>query len=168
MVKQCGIYSITNKIDGKQYWGSTIDYKKRIKQHITTLSNNKHHNIYLQRAFNKYGIDNFKCTFEMEVCCEQLLTVEQICLDLNPNGYNIAINAKSPTKGIKMSKDTKNKISISSTGNPLKKHSQEWKDSHSFKMIGNNYGKGRKHTQEWKDNLSKRMMGNTLGAKKAK
>jgi group I intron endonuclease len=49
------IYTIKNTINGKQYIGSTKDFEKRKSQHLHSLRNNNHINIYLQRSFNKYG-----------------------------------------------------------------------------------------------------------------
>lgn len=53
------IYKIINKINGRFYIGSTINFNKRKERHLYELNNNKHHNIFLQRAFKKYGIDCF-------------------------------------------------------------------------------------------------------------
>ena len=38
--------------------------EKRIKSHLSFLKQGKHHNIYLQRAFNKYGEEAFIFTFK--------------------------------------------------------------------------------------------------------
>lgn len=54
------IYKIVNKINGKFYIGSTINFDKRKERHLYELNNNKHHNIFLQRAFEKYGVDTFE------------------------------------------------------------------------------------------------------------
>ena len=58
------IYKIINKIDGRIYIGSTINFEKRKKKHLKDLKNNKHHNIFLQRAYNKYGVDNFVFSYK--------------------------------------------------------------------------------------------------------
>lgn len=39
--------------------GSTLDYIRRKKQYLKELRRNRYKNIYLQRAFNKYGEENF-------------------------------------------------------------------------------------------------------------
>lgn len=44
----------------KYYIGSTINYKERKRVHFKDLKENRHHNIYLQRSFNKHGINSFK------------------------------------------------------------------------------------------------------------
>ena len=55
----CGIYEIKNTINNKRYIGQSVDIKKRIKQHKTTLKNNTHGNKHLQYAYNKYGERSF-------------------------------------------------------------------------------------------------------------
>ena len=50
-----GIYAIVNKKSGRSYIGSSINIEKRWKTHLRSLRKNTHHNIFLQRAFNKYG-----------------------------------------------------------------------------------------------------------------
>lgn len=101
--KICGVYKILNKTTGKFYIGSSNNVKRRWKEHINDLNKNKSHSIYLQRAWNKYGEDNF--TFEiLEECkIENQLEKEQIYLDkLKPwkrkIGYNIEEYARGGSK----------------------------------------------------------------------
>ena len=54
------IYKIVNKENGKFYIGSTIEPQKRQKRHFDDLKNKKHHCLFLQRAYNKYGVDRFE------------------------------------------------------------------------------------------------------------
>ena len=49
------IYQIKELKTNKIYIGSTLNYKNRQKRHISTLINNTHHNVYLQRLFNKHN-----------------------------------------------------------------------------------------------------------------
>lgn len=83
-----GIYKITNNIDGKSYYGSSKNIRKRWLKHKNELNKNKHINILLQRAWNKYGEDNFIFSVVEECDVENLLIIEQKYLDLNPE-YNI-------------------------------------------------------------------------------
>ena len=53
------IYFITNTESGKRYVGSTMNYSSRISKHKSLLRKNKHHSFLLQRAWNKYGEENF-------------------------------------------------------------------------------------------------------------
>jgi len=55
---EIGIYKIT--CNDKLYIGSSNNIRKRWRRHINDLNGNKHINIHLQRAFDKYGINNFK------------------------------------------------------------------------------------------------------------
>lgn len=89
MIKS-GIYKITNLINEKIYVGSSIDLKRRNRNHFKELIENKHNNQKLQRAFNKYGEENFK--FEILELIEdksQLISHEQRYLDLLNPQYNI-------------------------------------------------------------------------------
>lgn len=86
----CGIYRIRNLVNDKCIYGSSQNIKKRWKQHRSNLINQRHENIIVQRAWNKYGEDNF--VFEkIEKCSiEDLKIVEQKYIDGNNGGYNIA------------------------------------------------------------------------------
>ena len=55
----CGIYEIYNKVNNKRYIGRSIDIKYRWRQHKTQLRHGKHKNRHLQKAWDKYGEDNF-------------------------------------------------------------------------------------------------------------
>lgn len=55
-----GIYCIENIINGKKYIGSSLYIEERITTHKRELKNNSHSNSYLQNAYNKYGVENFK------------------------------------------------------------------------------------------------------------
>jgi group I intron endonuclease len=87
-----GIYKIRNIINDKFYIGSAKDIKRRWRRHKCGLRGNKHENLVLQRAWNKYGEENF--VFEIVEICEmkELLELEQKYLDLKPQ-YNIGIVA---------------------------------------------------------------------------
>ena len=56
----CGIYCITNTINGKQYVGQAINLKKRLSKHYSSINRNYDSQKYLYRAIRKYGIENFK------------------------------------------------------------------------------------------------------------
>lgn len=66
-MKKHYIYKIVCMPNNKVYIGQTNNIKRRLYEHKSTLRHNKHHNEYLQRAFNKYGENSF--TFEfIEEC----------------------------------------------------------------------------------------------------
>lgn len=103
------IYQIKNNINNKLYIGSTKDYAGRISMHISQLNRNVHGNIYLQRAWNKYGSDSFSCSIVM-LCNEDVLLInEQYFIDTYKPSYNLAKVAGS-TRGIKFSNATREKM----------------------------------------------------------
>jgi len=111
------VYTIKNILDGKMYIGSSIDIERRKRQHLNSLLKNEHHSIHLQRAWNKYGKDNF--VFEIldsNVTKENLREKEKEwilrCKTLDVEfGYNISESTvccslsgeKHPMYGIKFS-----------------------------------------------------------------
>jgi hypothetical protein len=54
------IYKIINKVNGKFYLGSSTQFDRRKKTHLWKLTKGIHHSIYLQNAFNKYGVEAFE------------------------------------------------------------------------------------------------------------
>lgn len=54
-----GIYVIRNKANGKVYVGSSVNPKKRWREHRCNLRQGKHHAPLLQRAWNFRGEDGF-------------------------------------------------------------------------------------------------------------
>ena len=67
-----GIYLIENLKNGKCYVGKSINVYRRIKEHFTTLSKNKHFNSHFQRCYNKTGGKWFVGGL-IEECAEYLL-----------------------------------------------------------------------------------------------
>jgi group I intron endonuclease len=87
-----GIYSIENVVSGKKYIGSSMNINKRFIAHRSSLKHNRHHCAYLQRAVNKYGIDQFKfCVLEETnfATKDEVQALEQVYINENDNLYNI-------------------------------------------------------------------------------
>lgn len=58
---ESGIYIIKNLVNNKIYVGqTTMKFIKRFWHHRWMLANNKHDNEHLQKAWNKYGSNNFE------------------------------------------------------------------------------------------------------------
>lgn len=53
------IYCIKNNVNDHCYIGQTINFAQRKSKHFRELDKNEHHNLPLQRAYNKYGKENF-------------------------------------------------------------------------------------------------------------
>ena len=90
------IYLITNKINNKQYIGSTIiEPQKRFKQHIynSTHKNTHQYNYPLYQAMRKYGIDNLNFEIILQKDCseEEIRLIEKEYIiqynSLCPNCY---------------------------------------------------------------------------------
>jgi len=115
-----GIYKIVNLTRGDFYVGSTINLRKRMARHFSDLKYQRHYNIHLQRAFNKYGKDNFK--FEPLIFCnvENLELYEQIIIDGLCPTYNIRKDATSNI-GLHISDEEKIRIGNFFRGKKLSK-----------------------------------------------
>ena len=123
--KQCGIYSATNITNGKALYGSSNNVYARTRTHRSLLRRKVHRNQHLQAAHNKYGADAFVWRFELAVHEPFLLWVEQIYIDANPDGYNIARVAVAPMKGRHHTPEAKERIGAASRGKPGRKPTAE-------------------------------------------
>ena len=78
MESNCGIYKITNIINSCYYIGSSINIKKRWREHVIMLTKNKHDNAFLQNSWNKYGEKSFKFEIiELTNDINRLIELEQ-------------------------------------------------------------------------------------------
>lgn len=96
------IYEIVNLITGDRYIGSSWTGSTRFRSHWTNLKKNKHTNIHLQNAWNKYGIGAFQLSYlrtfrPEEMTREALYTLEQDYIDYYKPIYNIAKKVDRPT-----------------------------------------------------------------------
>jgi len=99
------IYKIENKVNGKVYIGQTeVGYKTRIGQHKSALRYNRHPNEYLQRAWNKYGEDNFIFSV-VETCSNNDLDVKEVRLIAHHRKTTGAYNFESGGKKNKQHSD---------------------------------------------------------------
>jgi group I intron endonuclease len=125
-----GIYEIINVVTGDSYIGQSAVLNYRRFQHFNDLRNGKHHEIYLQRAYNKYGKDSF--LFNVLLYCEmfELDRYEQALVDrLNP-AYNLRKICVVSNRGVHHTEEAKQKMSLAAIGHTRwlgKKHSEETK-----------------------------------------
>lgn len=123
-ITDSGIYAINNIINGKIYIGSASNLRGRWNGHLSHLRKNKHHNRHLQRAWNKYGENNFRVSV-LELCeKDELIDREQYYINTleacnHSVGYNINKDATSSI-GVKRSEETKRRISESKKKNPTR------------------------------------------------
>lgn len=101
--KLIGIYSITNKINGKIYIGQSIDISHRWTVHKSHFNKGTHHNVYFQRAWDKYGQDNFefniveKC-ISSELNSKEIYWIEKHNSNNNNLGYNLTFGGDANTE----------------------------------------------------------------------
>jgi group I intron endonuclease len=116
----CGIYQILNLINGKCYVGQSINLNTRENDHFSFLRKNKHWNIHLQYAFNKYEEKNF--IFKILIYCESFeLTKYETFFDNFYKNLNLSYNIReiaSSNKGMKFerSEEYKKNASIRQIG----------------------------------------------------
>lgn len=152
-----GIYRIACISTGKVYVGSAVNLRARWKGHRKALRKNEHHSPTLQRAWNKYGEENFVFEIlELVLFPEMLTAREQHWLDaLHPfghEGFNIARVAGS-TLGVKPTPEARAKMSAAQTG---RKHSPETR----ARISEAKRGKKRKPpTDKARANISRSRMG---------
>lgn len=136
--KKCGIYKITNTINGKVYIGQSVNLNKRMKSHLAYLKANKHHNNYLQNSFNKYGVEAF--VFEVIKLCaiKELDNLEmKYILEYNSTsevfGYNLVEGGQ---KYRFFTEDVKKKMSLARKGKKLsEQHKKRIGEGHKGKKM---------------------------------
>ncbi|MNK27633.1 NUMOD1 domain protein [compost metagenome] len=85
-----GVYILRNKVNGKEYVGSTNDLHRRQKEHLSDLRCNTHPNPKLQSSYNKYGVESFEFKVLHETSEKESRKIEQEYInDKNPE-FNIA------------------------------------------------------------------------------
>lgn len=171
------IYLRTNKINGKQYVGQTVDMKRRDYQWYNVKA------FYAGKIINsarkKYGIENFKtdilreCQTQDELNEWEIYYIKKLGTKI-PNGYNLTdggdgISGYEMTeehkrrigeahKGIKPSEETRKKISESHKGIGLGVKRPEFAEKIKGK---NNPFFGKTHKQETIDKIIKANKGKT-------
>ena len=154
------IYMYTNKINGKRYIGQTNDFNRRYKEHIAAMTNeNDNEYIYpIQRAFRKYGLDNFEVKILKENLNTQCLLNFYECyyikkFDLlckNGKGYNLSDGGSNGNNFAGKTDEEMEEIrQKQSEAHKGKKHSEKSKQKISNAKKGeNNPFYGKHHTEE--------------------
>lgn len=93
--KVCGIYRITNTVNGKIYVGKSKNLRPRYRQYVRDYERQAgyHMNNYLLRSMIKHGIENFKMEV-LEECNFDDLSVRELHWmnelgSLGEGGYNL-------------------------------------------------------------------------------
>lgn len=143
------IYSITNKINNKKYIGVTKDLDTRKRKHFWELKNNRHSNEKLQRDYNIFGAS----AFEVEI-------LEELKYATKKEGFKKEVFYI----GKYNSCDDGYNMSYGADGSNLSQITDDTREKHRQKMLGNTYWLGRKHTEETKKKIGDVHRGKTVKA----
>lgn len=160
------VYLVTNKTNGKRYVGqhAGTDLSAYWDRNVWLAENGYQGKRLLYRAIRKYGADGFDVKTLVIVGTKQDMDYYEIELikiwDLtNPKkGYNITAGGGG-SLGVKMSAETRTKMSVARLGRPMPEKSRAILAELNK---GNKYAAGRKMT---KDNFEK-LMAVHIGAKR--
>lgn len=169
-----GVYRVTCTVNGRVYFGSSMNLKRRLGDHRRDLMMGRHNNQRLQEDWRLYGPDAFE--FKILLRCSlpkyELLELENSFLaanwDKQVHCYNVARDARAPMRGRKASDQTRAKMAEANVG---RKHSEETraKMSESAKKRTKTFGRkaseetkakmaaakrGSKHTEETKAKIA--------------
>lgn len=135
MVKIIGVYKVSFKGDDRLYIGSSVDVKRRWRDHRSRLRCGKHHCKNLQAAYDNYGHDALVFQVVTECSKKNLLSEERKLLNQNSDRLlNTITWCTFNRTGMKMPESAKAAIS---------RH-----------LKGNSYRKGIPHTTETKKRIS--------------
>ena len=94
------IYCITNNINNKKYIGQSVNIERRQRRHFADLKSGNHDNSYLQRAYNKYGRENFSFLL-IKACKPRYLNrFEKLYIkkyNTYQDGYNLTMGGQEGT-----------------------------------------------------------------------
>lgn len=93
MEKIAGIYQIVNISNNMRYIGSSNNILERFLTHKNLLNKSKHHNNYLQNAWNKYSKDKF--IFEILEQCDEINRFELEQKYINMYNFKTLYNIKT-------------------------------------------------------------------------
>lgn len=155
-MKKIGIYCIENLVNGKRYIGQSNDIEYRWKRHKYELNRGCHDNDYLQKAWDKYGCDNFNF-YIIELCdIEKLNELEVYYIDFyctldRSNGYNLTSGGGANKY---YSKEVCEKISNALVGHAVSLETRiKLSKNHADVSRENHPMFGRKHSEEAKEKM---------------
>jgi group I intron endonuclease len=168
-MKLTGVYKIYWLNCDYFYYGQSLNFRNRRKEHLSYLRRGIHDNRILQNVFNKYGEPEIDL---IEVCNEyDLCHVEQKYITDN-YGNKFCCNIDPTATGSRLSQSTKDKISAHRKGSKLsiehKKAISEglkfaYKTSRIHHFLGSkkedNPFYGKNHSDECKEHMRKKKIG---------
>lgn len=137
--KVCGIYKITNKINGMSYIGQSKNCWDRWMYHKAPSKNNRP----IDKAINEFGKDNFNFQILLECPPDMLDVWERDMINLHdtlyPNGYNYQGGGKLTYTDV--CEETRRKLSESLMGEKNPMYKKTFTEEHRRKISDANKGK---------------------------
>lgn len=158
-----GIYCIENTKTLKKYVGKSKDINSRFSQHKYSLKKGKHHNQYLQNAYNKDGKKYFRYyvleTMEdyepIKLAFKEMVWIDKLKTLDSEHGYNLLYD--SP-QGYIVHNSTRKKQSEINSGEKNPNYGNNWTDEQKEDMSNiakKRHASGLFYNDEWKGKLSK-------------
>lgn len=161
-----GIYSITNKIDGKRYIGKSINIESRIANHKCGLTRNvrgKDTNRHLYNAVAKYGIENFSFEIlqpftnidESEISKAELFWMDVLKTCDRRYGYNLR---RDSSTNMIVHPETRILQSKNSLGDGNANYGNHWTDEMKEKarqIALERHSSGKFYNAEWRSKISR-------------
>jgi group I intron endonuclease len=164
----CCIYCFENILNNKKYIGQAQNLRVRTNQHKRHLKNGTDHCTLLQKAWKKYGSENFIIYVVEECDIDQLnekevYWIKELHSHCSENGYNLSWGGDSSLRGFHHSEETKKKMSESAKNQPPR--SEEYRKNLSEGHKGyvpseetrkklSEIGKKRKNSEETRKKIS--------------
>ena len=106
------IYQIRCKENDFIYIGQAVNFKARKSRHLSDLKYHRHGNTFLQRCYDKYGIDSLVFSILIEADIGQLDSLEKEWIDKTDKLINLKIEDPKTRRGIKASEETLAKLRV--------------------------------------------------------
>lgn len=169
----CGVYKIVNKVNNKIYIGSSVNILERWIAHKYRLRLGEHGNQYLQRTYDKYGMDNLQFSIIEECSIELLTQREQYWIDYYGGlGSSILYNMKEPEGDHKVLPEVVEKIKQKLSGRPVSnevvqkilRSREGYRHSEETKRKISQANKGKVISKETREKISKARKGRMTGS----
>lgn len=134
MEKISAVYKIVNTVTGDFYVGSSMDVKRRWRQHKWSPTWERHPNSKLYKDMKKYGVDKFRFQILAPVMEEYLKQVEQEFIELLHPTYN-----SNRANGWDVEREKERKKKYRQTGK-YKEYKKKWNQSE----------KGKESKKKWR------------------
>jgi len=148
-----GIYCLYNKVTRKRYSGQAIIIQQRVDGHVKKLKENRHCNLKLQNAYNKYGPSVWEV---------QILEEVRVYGDLRKKKVRKRLNRKltiAEQFWIDYYDSVENGYNICEFAGSMLGYKHTLKQRKKMSKNGKGKGKGKKFTKEHKKKMSESQKG---------